>query len=70
MADEKRQLTEIETTLAFHDKTINDLSDMVNAQWKELENLKRQLSATNEKISELGSSDTQSDPANAKPPHW
>ena len=68
--DTKNKITDIETTLSFHDKAIAELSDMINEQWKEIENLKRQLSAANEKISELGSSDTASDQANQKPPHW
>jgi SlyX protein len=63
-------LTDIETTLAFHDKTINDLSDVLNQQWAEIEKLKRQLKMANNKIEELESSAGQSDESNVKPPHW
>ncbi len=68
MSDKK--LMEIETTLAHQEKTIADLSDVINDQWKEIEALKRQLKMTNNKIEELESSAGQQDQSNVKPPHW
>jgi len=71
MTDQKFE--DIETTLAFHDKTLAELSDMVNAQWLEIEKLKRQLSKANDKISELESSSGDhggGDQANVRPPHY
>ena len=68
MEDDK--IIDLEMTLAHQDKVIADLSDVVNAQWKEIETLKRQLSKTNSKIEELGSAIGGEDQANVKPPHW
>ena len=63
------KFTDLEIAMAHQDKTIADLSDVVNMQWKEIESLKRQLQKTNDKIDEMGSSE-QKDQANVKPPHW
>ncbi len=70
MSDKQTTLTDIEMTLSFHDKTLQDLSDMVNAQWNEIEKLKRQLKIANNKIEELESNIGGDDGANVKPPHW
>jgi SlyX protein len=42
MSTEDR-VTELEMALAHQDQTINDLSDMINRQWNEIERLKREL---------------------------
>lgn len=68
MSDEK--LMEIETTLAHQEKTISDISDVMNDQWKEIEALKRQLKMANNKIEELESNVGGDDQSNVKPPHW
>jgi len=68
MSDER--LNDIETTLAHQDKTIADLSDVINDQWKQIEALKRKLLETNNKIDELESNAGANDQANVKPPHW
>lgn len=68
MSDEK--LMEIETTLAHQEKTIADLSDVMNDQWREIEALKRQLKMANNKIEELESNVGGDDQSNVKPPHW
>lgn len=65
----EERLTDIETTLAHQDKIINDLSDVINDQWKEIESLKRKLIETNNKIEELETSSNGNE-ANVKPPHW
>ncbi|MBI2233535.1 MAG: SlyX family protein [Micavibrio aeruginosavorus] len=49
MNDEK--LRQIETTLAHQDLQIQDLSEMVTRQWKEIEFLKRQIDQAQEKLS-------------------
>lgn len=42
--DTEDRITELEMALAHQDQTINDLSEMINRQWKEIESLKRELS--------------------------
>jgi len=64
------RLDNIEMTLAHQDKTIAELSDVINDQWKEIASLKRKLSETNNKIDELENSSTGNDEANVRPPHW
>ena len=67
MSDEKLNL--IESVLAHHERQIHDLSEMVSAQWKEIEALKRKLEQAQEKIVEMQES-TGGPPANQKPPHY
>ena len=76
MNDDK--LNSIETMLSHHDIKIQDLSEMLNLQWKEIERLKLQLSKAYDKISDIeatseGDSKTQSVSeiaASEKPPHY
>lgn len=42
--DTEDRVTELEMALAHQDQTVNDLSEMINRQWKEIESLKRELS--------------------------
>jgi SlyX protein len=63
------RLDNIETTLAHQDQQIQDLSAMIAAQWKEIERLKRLLSAAQEKWEEMESG-SGAPPANTKPPHY
>lgn len=73
-----KSLDSIETTLAHHDLQIQDLSDMIQLQWKEIERLKLRLEKADAKISEIEASGTEenkqmsvSDIAAAeKPPHY
>ncbi len=76
MNDDKLQ--KIEITLAHQDQQIQDLSEMINAQWKEIERLKLLLIKTQDKILELeASSDNDGKQASVteiaaseKPPHY
>jgi uncharacterized coiled-coil protein SlyX len=63
-------LSDIQTTLAFQEKQLSDLSDMVNAQWSEIEKLKRKLSDAENKIADLESGSGDDDQSNVRPPHW
>lgn len=67
MSDEK--LNGIESTLAHHERQIHDLGEMVNAQWKEIEALRRRLEQAQAKISEMQEAGG-APPANEKPPHY
>jgi uncharacterized coiled-coil protein SlyX len=65
-----QDIEDIQTTLAFQEKKIADLSDVVNEQWAEIEKLKRQLNRAENKIAELETHNGDGDAANVKPPHW
>ena len=64
MADDK--IIAIETTLSHHERQIQELSEMISAQWKEIERLKRRLEEVQSKIEEDG----DAPPASVKPPHY
>ena len=74
--DEK--INNIETTLAHHDLQIQDLSEMISMQWKEIERLKLRLERADAKISEMESAgdggkkemSVSEIAASEKPPHY
>jgi SlyX protein len=66
----EQKLIDIETTLAFQEKTLNDLSDMVSKQWQIIEDLQKKLQQTNHKISAIENTQMIEDQSNVKPPHW
>jgi SlyX protein len=75
MTDEK--LNKIETTLAHHDQQIQDLSEIINQQWKEIDRLKLRLEMTQAKFADLENGQGErkelsvSEQAAAdKPPHY
>lgn len=63
-------LEDLQITVAYQEKQLADLSDMVNAQWAEIERLKRKLNETENKIADLQSGHGGEDQSNVKPPHW
>lgn len=72
----EERITSIETALAHHEIQIQDLSEMINRQWKEIERLRLHLQKAHDKISEIeagenGETGSVSDIAAAnKPPHY
>lgn len=78
MTDSKFE--KIEMALAHQDLQIQDMSEMINAQWKQIEMLKRQLDMAQSKLSALESSAGDSAQeaglsvseiaARDKPPHY
>jgi SlyX protein len=68
---DEEHLIDIETKLAYLEKVIKDLNDVVCEQQKEIEN----LTSTCSKLLKLGEEHTQiisgiDAPANEKPPHY
>ncbi|MEZ5813993.1 MAG: SlyX family protein [Alphaproteobacteria bacterium] len=57
----------IEETLAHQEQQINDLSDMLIAQGRDIEKLQKQLQKLEGKLEQVTESDQ---PANQKPPHY
>lgn len=66
---DKSDLTDIEMTLAHQTKQIDELSEIVQKQWDEIDRLKKMLSRADARITEL--EDVKADPnAIEKPPHY
>jgi SlyX protein len=61
------RLEEFEMRLAYQDKTISDLNDVITAQWKKIEALERQLLRLDEELRDIDSLEA---PPNQKPPHY
>lgn len=70
-----QHITTIETKLAHQEQQIQDLSDMISKQWKEIDVLRKLLSKTELRLGELENtgtdpfSDTQAID-HEKPPHY
>ncbi len=68
---EKERLKDIETKIAFQEKTINDLNDVVYEQQKEIEKLGAIVESLLQKDKESAKLSLQINaPANEKPPHY
>jgi SlyX protein len=61
------RLEDLEMRLAYQDKTISDLNDVITAQWKKIEALERQLLRLDEELRDI---DSMEAPPNRKPPHY
>lgn len=76
MTDER--IDKIEMALMHQDEQIQDLSEMISAQWKEIDRLNRLLRKTEAKLSEMsyggaegeGGSSIADIAAEDKPPHY
>lgn len=62
-----KRLEELEMRLAYQEKTISDLNDVITAQWKKIEALERQLLRLDEELRDI---DSMEAPPNQKPPHY
>jgi SlyX protein len=62
-----KRLEELEMRLAYQEKTISDLDDVITAQWKKIEALERQLLRLDEELRDIDSLEA---PPNQKPPHY
>lgn len=70
MTDNDR-LNEIEIMLVHQERKVDELSEVVERQWKEIDFLKAKLSIAENKIEELETdSDGSAPAANQKPPHY
>jgi SlyX protein len=78
MDKDKDRVTELETALAHQEMKVQELSDIVDRQWKDIERLNRRLDRLVERIDEVaaaasedtdGKSVTDIAAAN-KPPHY
>ncbi len=67
----EERLVEIETKIAFQEKTIKDLNDVLYQQQKEIERLGTICDALVNRIKEISAVSLGVDaPVNEKPPHY
>ncbi|MBT5185231.1 MAG: SlyX family protein [Kordiimonadaceae bacterium] len=72
MTDLQIRIDALEIKAAHQEQQIQDLSEMVSNQWKNIERLGGQLSKATAKIESLENSEPNSAPslADDKPPHY
>lgn len=66
----ENNITDLEIAFAHLENTVAELSDVIRDQWKEIDDLRRQLQKTNNKLEDLESNVGSEDQANVRPPHW
>jgi len=70
MATEHQRLAEIERTITYQDQQIQDLSDMVSQQWKEIDQLKKNLSHAKQRLENLENPAEDGAITHEIPPHY
>ncbi|MBE7637622.1 hypothetical protein GUA87_12275 [Sneathiella sp. P13V-1] len=65
----EERLVKLEMTIAEQDQTIQDLSDMVNRQWQEIEKLQLKLKQTHSRVVSL-EENIPTGGQDEKPPHY
>jgi len=67
----EERLVNIETKIAFQEKTIKDLNDVVYEQQQEIERLASLCDALTKRVTEISEFSPGIDaPANERPPHY
>jgi len=65
-----QRIQNLEEMLAHKDSETQDLSDMVNQQWKRIEAMENELNRTKDRVITLEDDVGQGPEADQKPPHW
>ena len=60
----------LETRVAHQDRTLDDLNATITAQWKEIENLTRQIARLGDQLQEVRDSAAQAEGPEPPPPHY
>jgi SlyX protein len=60
----------LEMSRTHQDRTIEDLSEALAAQWKQIEALNRQVAQLAERVDEVGSGAGSDQPPEPPPPHY
>lgn len=69
MTDAER-LERLETTVAYQDQAIEDLSRTVTAQWAEIAELKRLIGNLGERLRDIADNPALTEPPEPPPPHY
>lgn len=70
MTVNSERLAEIEQTITHQDQQIQDLSDMVSQQWKEIDRLKKNLSHAKQRLENLENPSEDGPLTHEIPPHY
>ena len=68
--DLEARIQVLEEQLAHRDQDFQDLSDMVTQQWNKIEELKRELTQTKDRLITLEDEVGEGPTADQKPPNW
>jgi SlyX protein len=69
MTDAER-IEKLETTIAYQDQAIEDLSKTVTAQWAEIAELKRMIGDLGERLREIADNPALAEAPEPPPPHY
>ena len=64
------RLTALESHIAHQDGTIDDLNEMVNQQWAEIETLRRDLAELRARLSRVEGDVAPAEADDKPPPHY
>ncbi|HVX73382.1 MAG TPA: SlyX family protein [Devosia sp.] len=64
------RLERLETTVAYQDQAIEDLSKTVTAQWAEIAELKRLIGNLGERLRDIADNPVLAEPPEPPPPHY
>ncbi len=68
--DPQQRLMALESHIAHQDGTIEDLSEMVNKQWTEIEALRRTISHLQDRLLRIEGDLEPGQPDDQPPPHY
>jgi SlyX protein len=69
MTDTER-LEKLETTIAYQEQAIEDLSRTITAQWTEIAELKRLIGNLGARVREIADNPALAEPPEPPPPHY
>ena len=69
MTDAER-IERLETTLAYQEQAIEDLSKTVTEQWAQIAELRRLIGNLGERLREIADNPTLAEPPEPPPPHY
>ncbi len=70
MTTDENRLAKLERTISHQERQIQDLSDMVSQQWKEIDRLKKHLSRTEQRLEDLEDPAQGGGIVDERPPHY